>query len=159
MFGLYWHGIRRKYKLKLNRQSLDGSFTVEMAFIMPIVLYVIVTVLYLNFYLYDRNRISFIVRYELDQYVQQVRQEKGDTESISCLKQKLINELSQNLFFLKIEDIVMMEEGQFLSVSIRARSSVTSKSTNQLERILLYNPCSYIRKYTIKSQNRHAQKE
>lgn len=138
--------------MRQKEWCLEGSFTIEMTFIMPIILYVILLVCYLNFYLYDKNRIAFVISYEVEQYIQKERRHLSST-NLSILQQKLVEECSHALFLFKPKNILVEAEGEFLRVHLTLKSSIIRSNVSQSFHMLHYNPYSYIRTDTIENAN------
>lgn len=80
-----------------------GSFTVEAVFIVPIVSYIILLFLYLNFYLYDYSCMVSYADYLLEEYRHTSNRDLLEYESIR-------DTLNENLWFSSVETIDVIEE-------------------------------------------------
>lgn len=109
------------------KTKVNGSYTVEVAFLMPIVLFVIIGLLYLGFYLHDKSRVQSIMNDALTNSRSLIQYEAGmNTGSIDYVayrdrdiwypyfndfKEKeasiiayVTNQFEKGLFLTKLED-------------------------------------------------------
>ena len=86
--------FRKKRKSKSTKNFADAYFTVEAAFVIPVVLFVFIMLLYLAFYLYDRCVMA------QDCYIVSYRQsiEKGGADRAG--QEALRSQLGHKLFML-----------------------------------------------------------
>lgn len=123
--------------------SHPGSFTVEAALILPMVIFIILAIVFLSFYLYDICRIEGVMDRVLHQAALTLKHESniatgevdylklrdrgvfylliGDTnEEEAAIEDYLWQELDKGLFFAKVTDIQVTAGKQKVTVSAEA---------------------------------------
>ncbi|NLK28226.1 MAG: pilus assembly protein [Clostridiales bacterium] len=129
------------YPLQWERK-LRGSFTVEAALVMPMVILIIFSIFYLTFYLHDRNRIQssidralyragFMTKHKSNMFTGEIYYENindrtvlyslvGDTGEIeNDIRRYVQDSLSSGLFLSKVRE-VEVEVGKF-SITIQIK--------------------------------------
>lgn len=132
----------REYIIKKSKNSFitKGSYTVEAAFIVPIIIFVIMALIYMSFYLHDKARIQAIIHENLleggliikhewnlnNNEIDYINIDKrgiyypivGETEDeINIIEDNLWDQLSHKLYIAQINGIVV--EGDHWNISIK----------------------------------------
>jgi TadE-like protein. len=128
-------------------KKINASLTVEAAFVMPIVFFTIIALMYLAFYLHDRNRMQTVadlsmqkagltLKHNADIVTGRVGYQKIGERGVFYLishssknaeeqiKKYLVNQLSSGLFLLKPEEIEVECNQRKVSAKIVAKSEV-----------------------------------
>lgn len=89
-------------------KKLDGSFTVEAAFVTPIILYILFAILYLTFYLYDEVMIDSYMVQAFETYTRKgiySIDSKENKEDEKKIKTYLEDKLKDKTMIVEIEKI------------------------------------------------------
>lgn len=142
-------------KRMLSKQTLQGSMTVEAAFVMPIVIFVVFALLYLSFYLHDKCRIQGIINKTLHKTSITLKHEADiDTGNLSYetigergvfyllmgnndmeasqIQQYLQQELSEGLFLTRIAEVDSEVGKTKVKLSVETETSVSLYWVKQL---------------------------
>ncbi|MBB2184690.1 pilus assembly protein [Lachnospiraceae bacterium MD1] len=142
-------------KRMLSKQTLQGSMTVEAAFVMPIVIFVVFALLYLSFYLHDKCRIQGIINKTLHKASITLKHEADiDTGNLSYetigergvfyllmgnndmeasqIQQYLQQELSEGLFLTRIAEVNSEVGKTKVKLSVETETSVSLYWVKQL---------------------------
>lgn len=130
------------------KRRVEASVTVEAAFVVPIVLFVIVALIYLTFYLHDRVRLEEVVESALRQgnllVVQRSLLDGKSVDYSKCnelgnwgywkisygteelqIKEYLEGELEQGFFFLSKESVSCEVNGFLIEVKVKMRGKIS----------------------------------
>jgi len=131
-----------------KRRAVKGSFTVEAAFLMPIIFFLIFSFLYLTFYLHDSSRIqgcldkalhrtTLVLKHEYDFAAGEIRYEEinnrgiidlitGDTKDLEQeICQYVCREFSEGLFVTKITNVTTKVGRYNIEVEVEAETKIS----------------------------------
>jgi|GEM_PF-611089 len=134
----------------LKRSIFPGSFTVEAALIMPMIIYLLFSLFYLTFYLHDINRVhgymdkilyqtSLLAKHESDIMSGEITYTKinqrgifyfitGDTEMLEDdIRKYITEELSDGLFIMQVIDSQVKVDRHKLEAKIKIQTKMPRK--------------------------------
>lgn len=111
-------------------KRIKGSATVEMAYIMPVVLFVFVVLIYILFYLHDKNIISGALYETVVVGCQKLRWEDENTEA---QMEKLFRErIDGKLIFFPGADIeIILEKEMITATAYSAKNRMTIRAVQK----------------------------
>ncbi len=152
-------GRQRKYgeknevmteEMKKIRKNIRGSLTVEAAFIMPMVIFIVFAIMYLTWYLHDTCRIRAAVDKTLHKAMMSVKHETnistGETDYVNInsrgvfylpfgstrpdedrILKNLNNELKDGLFLIRISNTEVSVDKFNIYITVEADAAVSVK--------------------------------
>lgn len=154
------------------KKSYKGSYTVEAAFVLPVVLMVIFALIYLGFSLHDEAYIKGIMERGLREAAEHTRHicmegEKGHEIIYKDINKKfknkeiegqvegfLIDNCTKNLFITQIERFKASAGMMYVKISYQQTSKISPsrifsyfriREKQKTERIIIYNPMKTVR--------------
>ena len=132
----------------IKQKAVKGSFTVEAAFLMPVIFFLIFSFLYLTFYLHDSNRIqgcldqtlhrtALLINHDYDFAADKIRYEDinkrgavysiiGDTKNLEQeICQYVWNEFSDGLFLTKITGVTIEISRFDIEIKVEAETKIS----------------------------------
>lgn len=137
-------------------KRVHGSFTIEAVFVVPIVLFTIVSIIYISFYLHDYNRMrgmtdrtlhraSFYVKHEFDIEKGKIHYEEIKDQGIICqvfdkssdtnedeIETYLMKKLSDGLFATRITDIEVKLDKLKTSIKVTGEFQIPIKGLSKV---------------------------
>ena len=119
-----------KYCIKNGKRQMKGSFTVEMAFLFPIILSIIFSLFYVIFYQCDKVRVEVVLYEQIREREQEVYKEKiGDklTEVEKKSKKARDSIYEQGFYLLRKRKVVTEKNHIFIKQKIimQGKCSIT----------------------------------
>ena len=131
-----------------EQKAVKGSFTVEAAFLMPVIFFLIFSFLYLTFYLHDSNRIqgcldqvlhrtALLINHDYDFAADKIRYEDinkrgavysiiGDTKNLEQeICQYVWDEFSDGLFLTKITGVTIEISRFDIEIKVEAETKIS----------------------------------
>lgn len=123
----------------------NGSYTVEAAFIMPLILFVIIALCYLSFYMHDKiiiqsladdagYKVSGYKKHESDFETGEIFYNRigergifyftfGDSEVNDSVEEFILNRLKGKLFITEVKNVKVKDSGYKISIEIKSKAS------------------------------------
>lgn len=138
----------RKRQDKRKNIITQGSYTVEAAFVMPMIIFIVIALIYMSFYMHDKSRIqsildtaitqsSLMIKHEMDSTNREIDYEHIDARGIyypvigsvekerNAIIEMVKAQLSSGLFIANIENITVEADHLDIQIKVCARMKIS----------------------------------
>ncbi len=124
-------------------KKIKGSATVELVYMMPVILLVCVVSIYIMFYFHDKN---ILIGAVYETAVVGAQKVKWDEEEVTSQLQKLFEERTRGKFIFFAKASVKIEVSDE-AVEVRARAEKGRMKMNASQKVTVTSPEEYIRDF------------
>lgn len=138
----------------MDKSTVKGSYTVEAALILPIILYIIIGLLYLGFYLHDKVKIQSaindtstrgreLIQYEADLETGLIDYDYSQNRSLLYsyftdftekeykINTYLVEQLNRGLFITKVDSVVLSASSNKIHVLVNGHMNIPFREVKQ----------------------------